>query len=144
MMIIELDSNEVTYVDSRKTNINKLEECLVLSSCANIYCLPYIIYETSFENIFNNLQYTIEILMQMNNIDIYIHLMNSLDDRIDVDHVLQLMLIYKDKNYNEKLLVFLVVFPEMIFLKSLVVLKNPHQIHTNTNQKKLPKNNKYL
>jgi hypothetical protein len=77
--------------------------------------------------------------MQMNNIDIYIHLMNSLDDRIDVDHVLQLMLIYKDKNYNEKLLVFLIVFPEMIFLKSIVVLKNPHQIHTNTNQKMFPK-----
>ncbi len=82
--------------------------------------------------------------MQMNNIDIYIHLMNSLDDRIDVDHVLQLMLIYKDKNYNEKLLVFLIVFPEMIFLKSLVVLKNPHQIHTNTNQKNVSKNSKYL
>ncbi len=47
--------------------------------------------------------------MQMNNVGIYIYLINSLDDMIYADHVRQLMLIYTDNEYNRKVLVFLIV-----------------------------------
>lgn len=69
--------------------------------------------------------------MQTNNVGIYVNLMDSLDDIIYVDYVLQLLLIYMDKKYNKKLLVFSIVVPQMIVLILLAVLKNQHQMHTN-------------
>jgi hypothetical protein len=46
----------------------------------------------------------------MNNDDIYMNLMNYLDDMIYVDHVLQMMLIYMDNRHNKTFLIFLIVF----------------------------------
>jgi hypothetical protein len=42
----------------------------------------------------------------MNNADICIYLMNSLDEIIYVDYVPQLSLIYTDSEYNKKLSLF--------------------------------------
>jgi hypothetical protein len=48
--------------------------------------------------------------MRMNNVGIYMYVMNSLDDIIDVDHVRQSMLKYTDNDYNKTHVVCLVVF----------------------------------
>jgi hypothetical protein len=51
--------------------------------------------------------------MQMNNDYIYINLLNYFDDMIDDDHVLILMLIYVDNQYNKNF-DFLLIYLDLI------------------------------
>ncbi len=80
MIIIDLFLNVINYVDAKQIQISKNKK-----------------------NFNHHLLYIIKNSMQMNNDYIYRYLLDLLDDMIDDDHVLRLMLINVDNQYNRKL-----------------------------------------